>query len=146
MESAGRGEHVPDGQSETSALRQPGSFQDAVRPWMETCFGPLASVDVRERAHRFLEEALELSQACGCTEDEAMKLVSYVFGRPTGGTPDEAGGVMVTLAALCIGTGTDMADEGDRELTRVWTMVDRIRAKRASKVVGSPLPGSYPEE
>ena len=145
MPQAGAGGCMPVGQTDPSAPRPPGAFQDAVRPWMETCFGPVAGVDVRERAHRFLEEALELSQACGCTGNEAMELVSYVFGRPAGGTPDETGGVMVTLAALCIGTGTDMAAEGDRELAKVWTKVDRIRAKRASKVAGSPLPGIYPE-
>ena len=58
MGPAGRGEHVPGGQADPSAPRQPGAFQEAVRPWMETCFGPVAEVDLPERAHRFLEEAL----------------------------------------------------------------------------------------
>ncbi|UKJ76116.1 hypothetical protein H1Q64_17980 (plasmid) [Azospirillum brasilense] len=107
---------------------------------MLACFGAEITADKLERNHRFLEEALELVQACGCTQGEAHQLVDYVFGRAVGEPAQEVGGVMVTLAALCHAQGIDMAEAGETELARVWTKVEAIRAKQASKPKGSPLP------
>src|ERR1019366_7187801 len=77
------------------------TFQRRLWPWMTECFGPTIPLDKMERNHRFLEEALELVQACYCTADEAHQLVDYVYGRPVGEKSQEVGGVVVTLAALC---------------------------------------------
>lgn len=118
-----------------------GGFQDRVRPWMLACFGPVISFDKTERNHRFLEEALELVQSIGCTQSEAHQLVDYVFGRPVGDPVQEVGGVMVTLAALCLANDLDMAAAGETELARIWTKVEAIRAKQAAKPKHSPLPG-----
>lgn len=123
------------------------AFQTRVRPWLLECFGEAIADDGMERNHRFLEEALELVQACGCTEAEALKLVSYVFGRPLGERSQEVGGVMVTLAALCLAHGLDMHCAGETELARISQpeTITRIRMKQASKPAMSPLPGAYPE-
>jgi len=115
-------------------------FQQRVAPWMQACFVPQISADTTERNHRFLEEALELVQSCGCTESDAHQLVAYVFGRPAGEPQQKVGGVMVTLAALCLAHAIDMHKAGDVELTRVWTKIEHIRAKQASKPKHSPLP------
>lgn len=120
---------------------QPVPFQARVQPWMMECFGPMIAGDREERNHRFLEEALELVQACGCTASEAHQLVDYVFGRPVGEPHQEAGGVMVTHAALCLANGLDMHEAGETELARIWTKVEAIRAKHAAKPKHSPLPG-----
>ncbi len=117
-------------------------FQARVQPWMMACFGAAISADGVERNHRFLEESLELVQACGCTASEAHQLVDYVFGRPVGERAQEVGGVMVTLAALCLAQGLDMHAAGDTELARIWTKVEAIRAKQAAKPKHSPLPVS----
>lgn len=116
-------------------------FQDRVQPWMMECFGPMIAGDREERNHRFLEEALELVQSCGCTANEALQLVDYVYGRDIGEPHQEAGGVMVTLAALCLANALDMHEAGETELARVWTKVEAIRAKQAAKPKHSPLPG-----
>ena len=116
------------------------SFQNRVRPWMVECFGIMIAADPVERNHRFLEEAIELVQACGCTRDEAHQLVDYVYGRDVGEINQEIGGVMVTLAALCLANDLDMHEAGETELSRVWTKVDEIRAKQAAKPKHSPLP------
>lgn len=121
------------------------SFQARVLPWMLECFGAAISADRVERNHRFLEEALELVQACGATASEAHQLVDYVYGRDTGEASQEVGGVMVTLAALCLAHKMDMLAAGEIELARIWTKVAQIRAKQAAKPSMSPLPGSYPE-
>lgn len=123
------------------SMRPEGPFQARVQPWMMACFGPEIAADRSERSHRFLEESLELVQACGCTADEAHQLVDYVYGRPVGEPDQEVGGVMVTLAALCLAAGLDMHQAGERELTRIWGAVEKIRAKQAAKPKHSPLPG-----
>lgn len=125
---------------------QPEPFQARVQPWMLQCFGQEIAGNREERNHRFLEEALELVQACDCTQGEAHQLVDYVFGRPVGDKPQEVGGVMVTLAALCLAQGLDMHEAGEVELARIWTKVEQIRAKQASKPKHSPLPGAYKAE
>lgn len=117
-------------------------FQQRVQPWMMACFGAEISADREERNHRFLEEALELVQSCGCSASEAHQLVDYVYGRPVGEPVQEVGGVMVTLAALCLANGLDMHAAGETELARIWTKVDAIRAKQAAKPKHSPLPAA----
>ena len=124
-----------------AASAAPGdSFQARVQPWMMECFGAEISADGAERNHRFLEESLELVQACGCTASEAHQLVDYVYGRPVGERAQEVGGVMVTLAALCLAQGLDMHAAGETELARIWTKVEAIRAKQTAKPKHSPLP------
>lgn len=116
------------------------SFQQRVWPWLERCFGVKISGDKIERNHRFLEESIELVQACGCTSSEAHQLVDYVFNRPIGEKSQEVGGVMVTLAALCLANDVNMEDAGYIELHRIWGKMDKIRKKQAAKPKHSPLP------
>lgn len=118
----------------------PETYQTRVSEWLRVCFTPEICADKIERNHRFLEEALELVQAAGCTQSEAHQLVYYVFGRPVGELGQEVGGVKVTLAALCNAHMVDLDAEAERELARVWTKIDKIRAKQASKPKHSPLP------
>ncbi|WP_249183276.1 hypothetical protein [Burkholderia cenocepacia] len=127
--------------SPNAAGAEGATFQTRVQPWMLECFGVETSADRVERNHRFLEEALELVQACGCTASEAHQLVDYTFGRPLGEPAQEVGGVMVTLAGLCLANDLDMHAAGETELARVWTKVEQIRAKHAAKPRHSPLPG-----
>ncbi len=130
--------------SDALRLQKPSRFQARVEPWMLECFGAEIAADQQERNHRFLEEALELVQACGATASEAHQLVDYVYGRPVGDKHQEAGGVMVTLAALCLAQGLDMHAAGETELARIWTKVEQIRAKQAAKPKHSPLPEHVP--
>ena len=116
------------------------SYQARVEKWLEACFPPSVRADRGERTHRFLEEALELAQANGCTRVDALALVDYVFGRPSGQPEQEIGGVMVTLASLCSASGIDMDEAGNRELDRNWDRIEQIRAKQQAKPHGSPLP------
>jgi hypothetical protein len=117
------------------------SYQARVGQWTHTCFGEEDATNPVMRIHRFIEEALELGQALHCSRTEVLQLVEYVYGRPIGDPSQEVGGVMVTLAALCHAKLMDMLDAGERELTRVWANMDRIRAKHASAPRFSPLPG-----
>lgn len=120
----------------------PKCFQDRVKPWLDACFGPQIAIDKVERNYRFLEEALELVQSTGLARSEAHQLVDYVYGREVGDPHQEVGGVMNTLAALCLAQGLDMHKAGEHELARVWTKVEKIREKQQSKPRFSPLPGN----
>ncbi|NPT59686.1 hypothetical protein GNZ13_35315 [Paraburkholderia sp. 5N] len=109
---------------------------------MLQCFGAEIATDGIERNHRFFEEATEAVQANGMTRSEAHQLVDYTFGRPDGELHQEIGGVMVTLAALCLASGLDMHAAGETELARISVpeTVAKIRAKQAAKPKHSPLP------
>lgn len=116
------------------------SYQQRVEKWLEACFPPSVRSDRAERTHRFLEEALELAQANGCSRDDTIALVDYVFGRPKGDPQQEVGGVMVTLAILCSASEIHMDKAGNDELARNWARIDAIRTKQQSKRHGSSLP------
>lgn len=122
-------------------------LQARVKPWLLECFGEKIAADQTERNHRFLEEAIELVQACDCGESEAHQLVDYVYGRPVGEKSQEVGGVMVTLAALCLAQGLDMHDAAEVELARIMRpeIISKIREKQKRKPAMGPLPGVYPE-
>lgn len=119
------------------------TFQARVREWTLTCFGPTIADDRLERRDRLVEETLELAQTLPAfTADRAHALVDYVFSRPVGVTEQEVGGVSVTLAALCSAEGIDQSHWAETELARISApeVVEKIRAKQASKPVGSALP------
>jgi hypothetical protein len=122
------------------------AFQSRASEWCVAAFGDQMTVETShsvkaERNHRFLEEALELVQSAGCTKAEALQLVDYVFARPVGELEQEVGGVMVCIALLCNKQGVSMDAAAEKELARIWTKVDAIRAKRAAKPEFGPLPG-----
>jgi NTP pyrophosphatase (non-canonical NTP hydrolase) len=120
------------------------AFQDRVQPWMMACFGAEISADTLERGDRLVEEVFETLQAAKYPRERLAALESYVWARPVGELPQEVGGVMVTLAAFCLAHGIDMHAAGETELARIWTKVEKIRAKQAAKPVGSALPMTVP--
>jgi len=133
-------------EAEARGAAERDAYQSRVDDWMAACFGAEISADRMERNHRFLEEAIELVQSTGCTQSEAHQLVDYVYGRPIGEPIQEVGGVMVTLAALCSAHGITLKDASETELARVWTKVEKIRAKQAAKPKHSPLPEHVTEQ
>jgi hypothetical protein len=116
------------------------NFQSSVKSWMAACFSEQICQDKAERNHRFLEESLELVQSLGCSREDCHALVDYVYNRKVGQPVQEVGGVMVTLAALCLSQKMDMHEAGWMELTRIWGCIEKIRAKQAGKPKASPLP------
>ena len=111
------------------------SFQKRAMYWAKRCFGLTLATDIRERNQRFIEEALELVQACGMTRREAWGAVSYVYGRPVGEKRQEVGGAYTTLAALCAAHNIDMVSEGERDLLGIDNekTTTNIRLKRQGK-------------
>lgn len=116
------------------------SLQARVKPWLLACFGEEIADDKLERGDRLLEEVFELLQSGGYPSDRIASLRDYVWSRETGAPHQEAGGVMITLAAYCLAHGLDMHAAAEDELARIWTKVEKIRAKQAAKPTGSALP------
>lgn len=110
-------------------------LQNFVANWLVRCFGKEVAQDKMERNYRFLEEALELVQACGMTKEDARSLVAYTYSREPGVKHQEVGGTMITLAALCHVQGIDMIGEGWREAERIdqGDVIEHIRKKNAAK-------------
>lgn len=121
-------------------------FQERVSHWADACFGPESKLDRVERMHRFLEEALELAQACGCTRHEAEQLLNYVFSRPIGDPEQEVGGAETTLALLCTAWGFSKEAAANAAEREAWDRIVAIRAKSATKPLFSPLPGKAPSD
>lgn len=136
-----------EGADAVAVLDMPGSsstlddgFQERVANWLIACFGADAGLDPVDRTHRFLEEALELAQSAGCSRDDALALVDYVFSRRAGVLAAEVGGVMVTLAGLAQAHSVDMVRAGETELERNRKRTVEIREKHSRKPRNSPLP------
>lgn len=130
---------IPEPVAAASAKAEPveakdrAGFQNRTKEWLLACFGEEIASDPIERNHRFLEESLELVQACGCTKSEAAQLVEYVYSRKVGEKIQEVGGVILTLAALCSAQNIDMESCGEMELTRVWGNINKIRDKHRTR-------------
>lgn len=133
---------MPKAEPASPATQSAATFQARVDTWLLACFGEEIARNKEERNHRFLEESLELVQSLGCTKSEALQLVEYVYNRPVGVPPQEVGGVMTTLAALCLANGMDMHTIADTELASNWTRIEKIRAKQKAKPKHSPLADS----
>jgi hypothetical protein len=120
------------------------TYQGDVATWMQQCFGVEGATDKQTRNFRFIEEALELVQALGCTREDAQRLVAYVYDRPAGTARQEVGGVMVTLAGLCYANNIDLNQAASAELDRITMpeVMEKIRQKQANKPKNSPLPQS----
>lgn len=113
---------------------------EKVLSWAESMFGSIA-LDRRERACRFLEEAIELAQAEGLPAETVGAIAARVFSRPAGQTHKEIGQAMMTLNVLAKNIGLDAAMEQRREWDRVrmipkeeWTR--RHAAKVALGIAG----------
>lgn len=83
-------------------MHQRDERQQLVRDWVQRAFSPILAnpADVKERARRVLEEALELYQSAGGVYTDVAPLAQRTFSRPVGSLEQEAGQVGVTLLAL----------------------------------------------
>ncbi len=110
-------------------------FQHTIAKWCEDMFGSKCAKDPQERGLRLLEEALEAAQAVHVSQEDAHKLVDYVYGRPTGEISQEVSGVLVTVLALSASVGISAEASLLRELHRIHepSFREKIRAKHNTK-------------
>ena len=107
--------------------------QSQILDWVRDKFGA-GGVMPRERAARFLEEAVEAAQAAGLPKDEAGRIVGRVFERPAGDVAQEIGGAGMTLEALAESLGVERETATNAEWCRVQTLDDDdLNARHAAK-------------
>ena len=108
--------------------------QRTVADWVVRCWGAEVLASHAERGGRLLEEALEMAQAAGLPQAKAERILAYVYGRPPGDPSQEAGGVGVTLLALCASLGLSAEACEAAEVARVLAKpVDHFRRRHAEK-------------
>lgn len=107
--------------------------QDQIQKWIEECFGKRAMA-LEERAARFFEEACELAQSLGLTENELYKIVEVVHSRPAGRPYQELGGCSTTLLACAQALGFSLEKAEKGELKRILeTSKDHFRKRQNEK-------------
>jgi putative ubiquitin-RnfH superfamily antitoxin RatB of RatAB toxin-antitoxin module len=116
--------------------------QMAVYEWVQLAFGPEHANSLSQRSVRFLEEAIELYQACNCRGEMdpgvalqmAHKLLDYIFAKPVGVLHKEIGAVGLTLLSVAAAAEYNAEAEERMEVERVMAidpakMAERNRAK-----------------
>lgn len=114
-------------------------FQDKIKLWAQVAFGVKVAHDIIMRNHRFFEESAELVQSLGCTKEECIQIVEYVYSRPLGKPKQEVGGVIVTLSALCSANNFSLEVCANTELSRIWDNIEKIRVKQNNKPIFSAI-------
>lgn len=109
------------------------TFQQRLRYWVRTTFSREKVESPLERVNRMYEEATELAQAMGLTQDGAKSMVDQVYSRPPGEIPQEIAGLELSLYALADALNYDMRALRDHELERCWANIDKIRRKNTQK-------------
>lgn len=92
--------------------------QAAVYAWVKETFGS-ATLNTKERALRFIEEAIELAQAEGLSKEQTRSVLDHVYAKPPGSIESEVGGVGVTLLGYCEAKGLSAEHEEVKEADRV---------------------------
>ena len=115
-----------------SSLRTMGaiSYQWAVR-----CFGLAHVANVKVRALRHAEEAVELAHAHNVSRDDMNKMIDIIYSRPSGQPHQEVGGSILTLMVYCEANGFDLEECALVELKRVLDKDPSIFAKRNAEKV-----------
>jgi hypothetical protein len=101
--------------------------------WVGDTFGFKCMASGRERALRFLEEAMELAQACDLSKADTAAMMDYVYSRPPGAVPDEIGGVLMTLAPLSVTFDVKLGWLARRVLNSCWDRQAQISQKHWNK-------------
>jgi hypothetical protein len=124
--------------------------QKLISAWVVRNWGRAYLHSLVERASRVLEEAVELAQACGVTQDLARRIVDRVYSRPAGDPQQEMAGVGTTLMGCAEAMGVELDEVENREIDRVTSLpVEHFRQKYNEKaadgVVSTPSDTALPE-
>lgn len=111
--------------------------QAIIVEWGKKAFGNAHMADHRVRAARFFEEATELVQAIGLPKDHALRVFEHVYGRVPGNIEQEAGGVGVTLMALCNTVGLSAEACEIKEVNRCLSVSPDKFTKRNDDKIAS---------
>jgi hypothetical protein len=103
----------------TNWLTEREARQRRIADWCVAAFGNTHASSTQQRGVRFLEEAIEAYQACGCDQAMAHKLIDYIFAKPVGDLPQEIGQVGLSILALAHAAQVSADAEEAAEVGRV---------------------------
>jgi hypothetical protein len=108
--------------------------QSKILQWCAETFGGTPAYSPNERSARFFEEAAELVQAMGLSQDMAAAILANVYGRPSGSIAQELGGVGVTAEALAESVNLVFEAATQAEFDRVLSLdAEHFRGKQNAK-------------
>lgn len=107
--------------------------QRLVLRWATRVFGTITT-RIEERAMRVVEEAIEVAQAAGISQNTVEKILYRIYGKEPGRIEEEMGGLLVTTLAMCEVLGAE-ADELERnEIERILALPEgRVQEKHETK-------------
>lgn len=109
-------------------------LRERVVGWVSHVFGVESLMNRTNRAARVVEEAVELAQAEGCTEELIRAIVTRAYSRPVGEPHQEGAGVFFTLLAWSEAAGVDLEKALQLELLSVHAKpAEHFRAKQREK-------------
>ena len=120
-------------------------LQERAFRWACQAFGLRSVSSPRERAFRLVEEAIELAQVCGVTEEETAHIMRQVYSRPVGEIGQEVAGVGVTLMVLAESLHLDPEELVRLELARVSDpeVIARMKGRQSVKLQDDGVGGSF---
>lgn len=122
------------------------SRQGLVLDWVNRAFGKSLGGNIKERARRLAEEAIEFAQASGVSEIEVRAIARHVFEKPAGDPKQELGGVMVTALAAAEANGINLDCAEVDEINRVLSKpLDFFAARQAAKHAAEARVAEMPE-
>ena len=110
-------------------------WQRAIRETITKIWGQSA-LDPYERACRLFEEATELAQAMGMSQEMGQSIFDNTYSKPAGDLPNEIGGTFICLLAATDAVGHDAYKcmHAEYERIRQPELMDKLRNKHAEKV------------
>lgn len=114
--------------------------------WTVTRLGEACLTDRHERAVRLVEEAIELCQAEGVTQEFVQRVLDRAYSRPVGDVEQEGGGVGLTFLAWAFAAKLDPMKITQCELERIEAKpLDFYRRKQEEKArAGTARPPEKP--
>lgn len=95
------------------------TLQGLIYNWTVAMFGSARATSKKERAFRFIEEAIELAQALGLNHEEVVAVVNRNYQVDAGDVAKELAQTQFTLYALAESIGEDAEGLCRSELSRV---------------------------
>jgi hypothetical protein len=117
--------------------------------WLQSVLGTEVRTNLRERASRIVEEAIELAQVEGVDKEQVQRIVERVYSRPVGVASQEIAGIQVCVLAYTDAADIDLAKVTNDEITRIEdpALIEKIRAKHAAKAAaGTAIPAEPTEK
>ena len=111
-------------------------LQVRVGRWCKNFFEYRRGWTQNERVLRIFEEAVELMQAAGLTQEQAIRQVQYTYRREPGEVTSEMAGVMIGICSLAELLGQDLETITSVELARINkpVMKEKMREKVNYKI------------